>query len=104
MAGRKGEKHWADAVRIAVNAKDGEGRRKLRAIAEKTVEMALDGDMAAIKEIGDRLDGKAHQSTDNTTTLDITVTHEKEAADEFARVVSDIAARSGAGRGAGKPH
>jgi len=62
MAGRKGEKHWRDAVRLAVNESvdgDAEGRKKLRVIADKLVELALDGDMNAIKEIGDRMDGKA---------------------------------------------
>ena len=67
MAGRKGEKHWRDALRVAVNdAREGApaGRTKLREIAEKVVELALDGDMQAIKEIGDRMDGKAIQGVD----------------------------------------
>lgn len=66
MAGRKGEKHWRDAVRIAVNesvAGDDVGRKKLRVIADKLVELAMDGDIQAIKEIGDRMDGKAAQET-----------------------------------------
>ena len=33
----------------------------LREIATKLIEKALDGDMAAIKEIGDRIDGKPAQ-------------------------------------------
>ena len=37
-------------------------RTKLEAVAAKLVEMALEGDIAAIKEIGQRLDGMAHQS------------------------------------------
>lgn len=64
MAGRKGEKHWRDAVRIAVNEAvegDESGRKKLRAIADKLVELAMEGDIQAIKEIGDRMDGKAVQ-------------------------------------------
>jgi len=70
MAGRKGEKHWRDAVSIAVNEVvegDEGGKRKLRAIADKLVELAMDGDMAAIKEIGDRMDGKAPVSADLTS-------------------------------------
>lgn len=70
MAGRKGEKHWRDAVMIAVNETvdgDPDGRKKLRAIADKVVELALDGDMQAIKEIGDRMDGKAPISADVTS-------------------------------------
>ena len=37
---------------------------KLRKIAEKLVEKAVGGDIVAIKEVADRLDGKAHQSSD----------------------------------------
>lgn len=34
----------------------------LQAIADKLIEAALEGDMQAIKEIGDRVDGKAVQA------------------------------------------
>jgi hypothetical protein len=34
----------------------------LRLLADKLVERALDGDMAAIREIGDRLDGRPAQA------------------------------------------
>ena len=67
MAGRKGEKHWRDALMVAINrTRDGdpEGRKYLAVIAQKTVDLAADGDMAAIREIGDRLDGKAPVSVD----------------------------------------
>ena len=60
--GSKSDKLWRDALMLAVNGKDDKGKRKLRALAEKTLELALDGDMAAIKEIGDRLDGKPAQA------------------------------------------
>lgn len=36
--------------------------KKLRAIAERLVNMAVAGDMAAIKEINDRIDGKSMQA------------------------------------------
>ncbi len=49
---------WGDTIR-RVFVQDGE---KLRQIADKLVELARTGDMAAIKEVGDRLDGKAAQS------------------------------------------
>lgn len=57
VGGRK-DKHWRDALMLAVSEND---RAVLRSIAEKVVELAMDGDMAAIKEIGDRLDGKPAQ-------------------------------------------
>lgn len=62
-AGRSKDKVWADAIRIAVNESAGD-RRRLRALADKLVEEALSGNMQAMKEIGDRLDGKAAQSVD----------------------------------------
>ena len=61
MAGRKGEKFWADAVKRAVNRRltDQEGNpKKLEALADRLVESGLAGDVTALKEIGDRLDGK----------------------------------------------
>ncbi len=48
---------WSDAVRKALLS-----GKKLDAVARKLVEMACDGDIQAIKEIGDRLDGKAQQA------------------------------------------
>lgn len=50
-------KPWSDALRKEV-AQDPE---LLRRIARKTCAMAEDGDLAAIQEIGNRLDGKAAQ-------------------------------------------
>jgi hypothetical protein len=41
-----------------------EQRDALEAIAETLIKMAQAGDIAAIKEIGDRLDGKPKQSVD----------------------------------------
>lgn len=38
----------------------------LRLIAEKLIDLAVEGDMQAIKEIGDRVDGKAVQAIEGT--------------------------------------
>jgi hypothetical protein len=57
---------WADALRVAVSREDVDGRKKLARLADRCVEAALGGDMAAMKEIGDRLDGKPRQSMDMT--------------------------------------
>jgi hypothetical protein len=66
--GSKPEKPWRDALMVAVNERGAGGAKNLRRIAEQCVEAALNGDMHAIKEIGDRLDGKAPQGFDLTPT------------------------------------
>ena len=51
---------WADAInKVLCQANEGEKHANLRKLAEKIIEKALDGDMVAMKEIGDRVDGKA---------------------------------------------
>jgi hypothetical protein len=70
MAGVKGrsgtnkgkDKPWADALRVVVNRDDDKGRKLLMKIAEACASAAAAGDMQAVKEIGDRLDGRAHQT------------------------------------------
>ena len=69
--GRKSDKRWRDALILATTRTDDEGRTMLAKIAQRCVEAAVEGDMQAIKEIGDRIDGKAPQS------LDVTTTHER---------------------------
>ena len=54
------QKPFADALRMEICA--GNDPRHLRAIARKLIEMAEGGDIQAIKEIGDRLDGKCAQT------------------------------------------
>jgi Family of unknown function (DUF5681) len=56
------KKLWRDALLLEVLSPTKDGRQKLRAIAEKLVQMALDGNMCAIREIANRLDGKLHLS------------------------------------------
>ena len=51
---------FADAVRMEICG--GNDPRHLRAIARKPIEMAEGGDLQAIKEVGDRLDGKCAQT------------------------------------------
>lgn len=55
-------KPFADALRMEIFA--GNNHRHLRALARKLFERALDGDLAAIREIADRLDGKLAQAID----------------------------------------
>lgn len=54
-------KLWEDAIRRAVLADDG---KRLRQIAERLLDKAVEGDVAAIKEVGDRLDGRPKQATE----------------------------------------
>ena len=63
MPGPKSDKRWADALSRAVHREsDGKGSKKwLEVIADKCVAAAADGDMQAMREIGDRLDGKPSQ-------------------------------------------
>ena len=49
---------WSEAINRALLADDG---KRLRGIAEKIVTLAEGGDVQALKEIGDRLDGKPAQ-------------------------------------------
>lgn len=55
-------------LNIAIKEAHDDGRDKLRAIADKLVDLAIEGDMQAIKEIGDRLDGKPSQAIDGILT------------------------------------
>jgi hypothetical protein len=70
MAARKtqgnqwSEKAWRDAIRVAVMRahEDPKKGKKLAALADALVTAGLDGDVSALKEIGDRLDGKVPQA------------------------------------------
>jgi hypothetical protein len=59
-------KLWKAAIERALDARASrlEGRLALDALAERLLEKCDEGDMAALKELGDRLDGKAHQTVD----------------------------------------
>lgn len=52
---------WAEAINRALLADDG---KKLRALADKLIDRALEGDVSALKEVGDRADGKPAQQLD----------------------------------------
>lgn len=54
-------KPWADALRRAMVRYDGGKENALNLIADQTVKAAVSGDQWAIKEIGERMDGKAPQ-------------------------------------------
>lgn len=55
------KKAFADMLRIAINEAAAEGGTKLRQVATALVDKAVSGDVPAIREIADRLDGKVAQ-------------------------------------------
>ena len=52
---------WSDAIRRAVARK---GPAGLNSLADKLLEKVLEGDMQAIKEFGDRYEGKIPQAVE----------------------------------------
>ena len=64
MPRRKSDKLWRDALMLAVKrqVEKGEPTKRLEALANKLVELALSGNVEAIKEVGNRLDGRAPQA------------------------------------------
>ena len=55
-----GEKLFRDALMLALKEADGD-RLRLRRIADKLVENAMAGEIAAIREVADRIDGRVPQ-------------------------------------------
>lgn len=63
MAGRPPkEKSFANMLNIAIKEASDTGGTKLRDVADALIKKAIDGDVAAIKEVADRLDGKVAQA------------------------------------------
>jgi hypothetical protein len=64
--GKKPDKLWYHAIMRAVNRPQGQNlprtAPKLEYLADQLVNKAMEMDVSALKEIGDRLDGKPSQS------------------------------------------
>lgn len=61
------DKLWRDAIRkAALEVAEGKrGPKKLEMAARSLVNAAIDGDVSAAKELGDRLDGKVAQALEH---------------------------------------
>lgn len=68
--GRKVEGKWREVLDRAIKQDDG---KRLRAAAEKLLECAANGESWAVKELGDRLDGKSIQPIQGDVDTSITV-------------------------------
>lgn len=60
----KGRIWHAAIVRALAKRSRGDQVKALDELAEKFLQAVAEGDIAAFKELGDRLDGKPHQSMD----------------------------------------
>ena len=67
------EKRFRDALYLAINEERPDGQHRLRVIANQLIEAAEGGDIAAIKEVADRLDGKPAQALEHTGDLTLSV-------------------------------
>jgi hypothetical protein len=66
VAGRSGNKKaniWFNAIQRAIKRREESDPQALERLADVLLNKAAEGDMTAIKELGDRLDGKAVQAT-----------------------------------------
>lgn len=54
----------SEALRVALTEKSPDGRSNYRAVADALVAKARSGDIAAIREVFDRVEGKAIQSSE----------------------------------------
>ena len=70
------------ALNREANNAEGIPTKKLNLIAEKLADLAIAGDLAAIREIGDRVDGKATQVLAGDTESPIQIT-------EIRRIIID---------------
>ena len=62
----KGAKIWQDALRRAIKRRETDDPLALERLADKLINMAADGDIQALRELADRLDGKPKQQTEIT--------------------------------------
>lgn len=71
LGGKRSAKEFRDALRICLTEYDG-GEQKLRKVANALVNEAMSGNVNAIREIADRLDGRSDQQINLGLNDDIT--------------------------------
>ena len=98
MSAPIGNKHaakakvWSAAIERALEKRYGKDRiGALAELAEKLLLKCEEGDMTALKELGDRMEGKAAQS------IDATITRAGDADRVTDDILANIATRGGAG-------
>lgn len=90
---------WAEALRITAHEPVGpDGKKRLRLLAEKTFELAMDGNLEAIQEIGNRLDGRPAQAITANVTTDATIDYAwvEQLTPDHLRALAVIAAKAAA--------
>lgn len=75
--GRPKDKPFSDMLRIAIKEASAEGGTKLRAVADVLVNEAIKGNVQAIKELADRLDGKPAQALEHSGAIESTISKEQ---------------------------
>jgi hypothetical protein len=67
-------KRWADAIDRALAKRcKGDGIKALDELAEKLLQKCDEADLPALKELGDRIDGKAMQAVEAKVSASVTV-------------------------------
>jgi len=84
----KEQRDWAAAIRRHTK----QNPEKLRLLAEKVYECAMDGQAWAVTEIGNRLDGKPVQQVDMSGDLNLTRTLRDLTDEELLRIATQHAA------------
>ena len=60
--GRRKNRPWRDAIERAITRANKEGMQAVDELADAFLAACLSGDVAALKELGDRIDGKVPQA------------------------------------------
>lgn len=86
---------WSDAIKRALSKRSRVDQiDALEKLAEVLIDKCLEGDLQALKEMGDRIEGKAHQ----TATVESFVTSVRQVTDDELAAIA-----TGSGEGASQP-